>query len=138
MHSVILATDSACDVPYSILEENEIYVLPFHITLGAEDFTDGITITRDALYERVEETGLLPHTSAIPPAAYTDFFTSLLKKGEAVIFLSLGACFSSAYQNASLAASEFENVFVIDTGSLSSGDRLFKTPGLLLQQTGFL
>ncbi len=136
MHNIILATDSACDVPYAVIKENDIHVLPFHITFGDKDFTDGVTITRDALYKMAEETGSLPRTSAISPADFTDFFAELLKKGDAVIYLSLGAHFSSAYQNACHAAADFENVYVVDTGSLSSGEGLVLLEAIRLKNAG--
>ncbi|MBE7063438.1 MAG: DegV family protein [Ruminococcaceae bacterium] len=136
MEKIILAVDSACDIPARFLEENEITVLPFHITLGADDFIDGVTITRDVLYEKVEKTGLLPKTAAISPADFTDFFSSLLQKGDAVVYFSLGAKFSSACQNARLAAEDLNNVFVVDTASLSSGEALVLLRGAALRKEG--
>lgn len=136
MEKIILAVDSACDIPARFLEENEISVLPFHITFGTEDFIDGVTITRDELYKKVAETGLLPKTAAISPADFTDFFASLLEKGDAVVYFSLGANFSSACQNARLAAEDLENVFVVDTASLSSGEALVLLRGVALRKEG--
>lgn len=136
MQTIILATDSACDVPQAILEKNEIAVLPFHISFGTEDFTDGVTITRDALYQKVEETGLTPKTAAISPAVYEDFFAECLKNGDALVYLSIGSRFSSACQNAVLAASAFENVFVVDTNSLSSGEGLVLLEAIRLREAG--
>lgn len=136
MQNIILATDSACDVPHSLIKENDIHVLPFHILFGDQDFTDGVTITRDALYKMAEENGALPRTAAISPADFADFFATLLKKGDAVVFLSIGAHFSSAYQNACLAAADFENVYVVDTGSLSSGEGLVLLEAIRLKNAG--
>lgn len=136
MQNIILATDSACDVPYSILEENEVKVIPFHINFGEKEYTDGVTITRDELYARFEETGTLPKTAAISPNDYQDFFEALLQKGDAVIFLSLGSEFSSACRNACLAAEAFENVYVVDTASLSSGIGLVLLEAIRLRNEG--
>ncbi len=136
MQNIILATDSSCDIPKAFLTDNEVHVMPYHISFGDEDFTDGITITRDELYKKVEETGLMPKTAAIPPAVFSDFFASLLEKGDAVIYFSLGSKFSSACQNASIAASEFENVFVVDTNSLSSGEAIVLLKAIELRAGG--
>ena len=136
MQNIILATDSACDVPYSILEENEVKVIPCHINFGEKEYTDGVTITRDELYARFEETGTLPKTAAISPNDYQDFFEALLQKGDAVIFLSLGSEFSSACRNACLAAEAFENVYVVDTASLSSGIGLVLLEAIRLRNEG--
>lgn len=136
MQNIILATDSSCDVPENFINENNIAVMPYHISFGDADFTDGVTITRDELYKKVEETGLMPKTAAIPPAVFSDFFASLLRKGDAVIYLSLGSKFSSACQNATIAASEFENVFVVDTASLSSGEGVVLLKAIELRAGG--
>ncbi len=136
MQTIILATDSACDVPGHILEENQISVLPFPITIGEKEYLDGVTITRDALYKIVDETGALPKTSSISPAMYADFFEECLKKGDVLIYLSLGSCFSSACQNATIAASSFDNVFVVDTASLSSGEGLVLLEAIRLRSIG--
>ena len=40
-----------------------------------------------------------------------------------MVHISIGSGFSSSYQNACLAAEEFDNVRVIDSMSLSSGQR---------------
>ncbi len=136
MQNIIFATDSACDIPKSFITENDVVVLPYQISFGDEEFIDGVTITRDELYKKVEETGSMPKTSAISPAAFSDFFASLCEKGDAVLYFSLGSKFSSACQNATLAASEFENVYVVDTNSLSSGEALVLLHGIALQKSG--
>ncbi len=136
MQTIILAIDSACDIPKHFITENEIAVLPYQISVGDDVFTDGVTITRDVLYKKVEETGVLPKTAAISPAEFSDFFKSLLKKGDAVVYLSLGSHFSSACQNAHLAASELENVYIVDTNSLSSGEGLVLLHAIALRNEG--
>ncbi len=136
MQNIIIAVDSACDIPASFLTENEVAVLPYHISFGSEDYIDGVTITRSDLYKKVEETGVLPKTAAISPAAFSDFFASLLAKGDAVVYFSIGSHFSSACQNATLAAAELENVFVVDTASLSSGEALVLLHAIALRKEG--
>ncbi len=136
MEKIIIAVDSACDIAKEVLLENEIAVLPYHINFGDESFIDGVTITRDELYQKVDETGMMPKTAAIGPAVFSDFFAELLEKGDAVVYLSIGSRFSSACQNAILAASEFENVFIVDTMSLSSGEALLLLRAIALRKEG--
>lgn len=136
MEKIMIAIDSTCDIPKEFLVENDIAVIPYHISFGSEDYIDGETISRDELYRKVEETGLLPKTAAIPPAIFTDYFSQLLAKGDAVVYLSLGSRFSSACQNAFLAASELENVFIVDTNSLSSGEALVLLHAIQLRKDG--
>ncbi len=136
MQKIVFATDSSCDIPKHFLTDNAVSVLPYHISFGDEDFIDGVTITRDVLYQKEKETGMMPKTAAIAPAVFEDFFRELLEKGDAVVYFSIGSRFSSACQNACIAAAEFENVFVVDTNSLSSGEALVLLHAISLRESG--
>ena len=48
-------------------------------------------------------------------------FQKLLADADAVLHISISSGLSSCYQNACIAASEFENVYVVDSLNLSSG-----------------
>jgi DegV family protein with EDD domain len=48
-------------------------------------------------------------------------FAALAKEYDAVIHINLGSGFSSSYQNSCVAASEFDNVYCVDSMNLSSG-----------------
>jgi DegV family protein with EDD domain len=54
-------------------------------------------------------------------ADYTELFSRLADKYDAVIHFNLSSKMSSCHQNAVIAAQEFENVYVIDTKNLSTG-----------------
>lgn len=136
MQTIKLAVDSACDIPKHFITENDITVLPYQISIGDEVFTDGVTITRDELYKKVESAGVLPKTAAISPAEFSDFFKAQLEQCEAIVYFSIGSKFSSACQNALIAASEFDNVYVVDTGSLSSGEALILLHAISLRNEG--
>ena len=64
------------------------------------------------------KTGTLPKTSAVTPAQYYEVFDKITKEGKAVVHISLSSAISSSYQNACLAASDFEDVYVVDSKSL--------------------
>ena len=73
------------------------------------------------IYEYVDRTKTLPKTSAIAPDQYRQFFNGLKKDYDAIIHISLSSLMSSAYSNAVSVASDMENVFVVDSRSLSTG-----------------
>lgn len=136
MQKVIITADSSCDMPSVVREKYDVPILPFYINIGDETFRDGVDIDRDTLYKKVEETGILPQTAAIAPGVFADFFAEQKEKAEAVVHFSVGAKLSSAYQSAMLAASEMENVFVVDTKNLSSAETLTILHGLELAEKG--
>lgn len=126
---ILLSADSTCDLGAALLEEYNVHTVPFNVTLGDEQYLDGITIDPDRIYEIYHEQKMLPRTAAINIATYEDVFRGYVEQGYDVIHISLGHGLSSSCQNAGLAAAEVGNVWVIDSCNLSTGS------GLLVLET---
>ncbi len=123
MKKIHIVTDCTSDLTKELIEKNQITVVPLYVTFGTESYRDGIDITTEDLYKKVEEYQKLPKTSAIPPAQFIETFAQFSPEDD-VIFIGIGSNFSGTYQNAVLASAEFENVYVIDSQNLSSGTGL--------------
>lgn len=121
MSKIIISTDSPADVPPEIRRKYDIRVCPLHILLDGKCYEDGVNITTSDLIAFYKETGKLPTTSAVSIAEYIDFFSALTADGSAVVHLSFTSKLSSTYQNAVLAAEDFDNVYVVDSKSLTTG-----------------
>ncbi len=122
---IVISADSTCDLTPELLKKHHIVTLPLYITFGEESFRDGIEITPDDLYKRVESDGIMPKTAAVSVGNFIDYFTELLKDADQVIHFSLSSGLSCTYQNALLAAEEFSGrVIPIDTLNLSTGEAL--------------
>ena len=121
MRKIIISTDSPADVPPEIQERYGIRVAPLHIILEDKCFEDGVNITPSELFAFYEQTGKLPKTSAVSVAEYIDFFEEARKECDAVVHLSFSSKLSATHQNAVLAAEEVENVYVVDSKSLTTG-----------------
>ncbi|MDO4564612.1 MAG: DegV family protein [Clostridia bacterium] len=118
---VVLTADSSCDIGPELQEKYSVHFTPLHVIIGEKDFLDGVDIDSDRVYQLWNETKTLPKTSAVTVADYVSVFSSYVKQGFAVIHISLGSALSCTHQNAVLAASEFEDVHIIDSQSLSTG-----------------
>ena len=121
---IIISSDSTCDLSRELIERHNIRILPMGISLGDEIFRDGIDITPDAIYAHAAETGQLPKTSAINMAEDADFFEELTRDGSAVIHFTISSAMSATYNNARMAAEDFEDVYVVDAKNLSTGSGL--------------
>ena len=121
---VLIASDSTSDLGDELIAEYGVKILPLGVALGETQYTDGVDITPDFIYENYEKTGQLPKTSAINLSQAVDFFQKYTDEGYAVVFFTISAEMSSTYQNVRLAASEFEDVYVVDTRNLSTGGGL--------------
>lgn len=136
MARTIISTDSPADVPAEIRERYDIRVIPLHIILDDDCFEDGVNIQPDDLYVFYKKTGRLPKTSAVSVAEYTDFFKELTQDGSSVVHISFSSALSATHQNARLAAEDFDNVYIVDSKSLSTGIALLAIKAAQLAQDG--
>ena len=74
MEKILLSSDSTCDLPKKVTDEYNIAICPISILLGDEEKYDTIDITADGIIDFVNNTGILPKTSAITKETYYDFF----------------------------------------------------------------
>lgn len=121
---IAITTDSTCDLPQRFIDENDITVVPLTVLLGDTVYRDGVDINPDDVYSFVEKTGKLPKTSAVTPAEYFEVFKQLTDEGKKVVHIGFSSGLSSSFQNACVAASEFDNVFCVDSKTLCTAQGL--------------
>lgn len=124
MSDIVITSDSTTDLSPALRERYNITVIPLGVTLGDKTYFDGVDITPDDIYEHHKKTGELPKTAAANVGDCIDFFKPFADAGKTVIHFTISSEMSSTYNNSCLAASEFENVYIIDTKNLSTGGGL--------------
>ena len=118
---IALSAESTLDLSKELLQKYDINVLPFTVLLGENEYKDG-EITGPDIFDYVDKNKILPRTCAINEYQYRDYFRSFLDNGyDAVIHICLSSGISSSYDNAEKASHKFDNVYVIDSASLSTG-----------------
>ncbi len=122
MRPVKIIVDSTCDLPKEYLEKHEIDVAPLGILFGEESYRDGVDLTVEELYKKVDEKKMLPKTSALSMEELHTLFTQRVEEGYDIFFICISSDFSSCYQHAYLASEEIrEHVVCFDSRNLSSG-----------------
>jgi len=111
-------------------------VVPLTVTFGDEEFVDGITITHQQFYEKLVETDVLPHTSQATPEAFDRVFRQVRQEGDQAVVITLSAKLSGTYQSACIAAHEYDNIFVVDSGSVTIGAGILAEHALRLCDEG--
>ena len=119
-----ILSDSTCDLSTELLEKYDITIMPLTVIKGGEALRDGVTITPDDIFRHVDAGGDFCSTTAVNVSEYVEFFASYARDYDAVVHINIGSHFSSCHQNAKLAAEEFDNVLVIDSQNLSTGQGL--------------
>lgn len=119
--SIMVTTDSSADLFPSLLQELSVEQIPLTIILGGAPHRDGLEISPEDIYRHVSKGGDTPTTSAISIGEYQTLFSRLSPQHDAVIHINIGSGFSSCHTSAKVAAEEFDNVYVVDSRSLSTG-----------------
>ena len=122
--NIKIMSDSTCDLPAFLLEQHNISLTPLIVMKDNEEYYDGGTITPADIFAHVAAGGSLCSTAARSVGFYEEEFAKYAKDYDGIIHISLGSQLSSSFQNAHLAAEEFDNVRVIDSQNLSSGQGL--------------
>lgn len=119
-----ITSDSTCDLSKELLEKNNISIIPLTVIKNDQAYTDGITITTDDIFAHVAAGGNLCSTTAVSVGEYQEWFEKFASDYDAIVHINISSEFSSCYQNACLAAEEFDNVVVVDSRNLSTGQGL--------------
>ncbi len=128
-------SDSTCDLSKELIEKYDIGIVPLTIVKNGEAFSDGVTITPADIFAHVAAGGNLCSTTAMNVGEYADWFSKYASDYDGVIHINISAEFSSSYQNACLAAEDFDNVRVVDSRNLSTGQGLVVLKACELAQT---
>jgi len=122
--NIKIISDSTCDLSAELLHKFDIAITPLIVMKADAEYEDGVTITPAEIFAHVASGGNLCSTAARSVGFYQDTFAKYADKYDGIIHINIGSGFSSSYQNASLAAEEFDNVRCIDSQNLSTGQGL--------------
>ena len=119
-----ILSDSTCDLSAELLKKHDITMIPLTVIKDGNAYSDGVDITTADIFAHVAAGGDLCSTAAINVGQYEEYFSKYSAEYDGVIHINISAEFSSCYQNTCLAAEEFDNVRVVDSRNLSTGQGL--------------
>ena len=131
-----ITADSTCDLSEELLAQWDIALMPMHILMGEDSYLDGVTIYPADVFAYVNAGGKMPKSAAANLVEYTEFFEPFAKECDAVIHISVSSKLSSCFQNAKLAAGEFENVYVVDSQTAAIGTGILAEYALSCAEAG--
>jgi DegV family protein with EDD domain len=97
---VAIITDSVADLPLEVAREMNISVIPLNVHFGTEIFKDGVDLSSDEFYRKLERSSVLPQTSAPGPGIFADFFDTIAEKNSEILAIFLSHKFSATYESA--------------------------------------
>ena len=117
-------------------QKSRVHTVPLTVHFGQVEFIDGVTIDHKTFYEKLIESDVLPTTSQATPDAFMTELEKAKAAGESAVVITLASNFSGTYQSAMIAAAEYENVFVVDSGSAAIGTGVLVELALCLLDEG--
>ena len=118
---IAISAESTLDLSKELIKQYDVHVIPFTVLLGEDAYLDGEINSQD-IFDYVDKNKILPRTSAVNEFQYREYFKGLLDQGyEAIIHISLSSEISTSCSQAINASKKFDNVYVIDSRSLSTG-----------------
>ena len=130
-----IIVDSTVDLLQEYKER--VNVVPLTVSFGEEEFIDGVTIDNKTFYEKLVESDVLPTTSQANPNAFMNEFEKVKEAGESAVVITLSSKLSGTYQSAMIAAEDYDNIYVVDSGNVAIGSAVLVEYALKLLDEGF-
>ena len=136
--SVKIISDSACDITQGEAKELGITILPLKTMIDDVEYLDGVTLSPEDFYEKLEHCKRLPTTSQVSPSEFSDALAPVLSAGDEAVVITIAGKLSGTAQSAMIAASEAGNdVFVVDSGNVTIGQNILVRYAIRLRDRGF-
>lgn len=132
MSEYIIVTDSAADLPASMVEEPGVEVLPLSFTIEDhtyEDHPDRRAMPIEQFYGLLRQ-GKMATTSAVNVSQYTELLEPVLQSGRDVLVLAFSSGLSTTYNSSAIAVEELREkypertIVTFDTKCASMGQAL--------------
>ena len=134
--NVMITTESVADLPKEIIEKYGIAILPHLVVTEEGSFLDGVEIETNGVLDYMT-TGKKLKTKAPEISDIELFFAKHLSNANNIVHISISdQLTNSGCRAAKEAAKAFDNVTVIDSGHLSSGQGLIVIEACRLAEKG--
>lgn len=112
-----IVTDSTADIPKGYIERYGIEVVPLKVFFGEEEFRDGVDLTSEEFYNKLQTSPYHPRTSQPSPSDFINTYRKLGKEVDTIVSIHISGKLSGTYQSALIAKSNLEelDINVIDS-----------------------
>jgi DegV family protein with EDD domain len=100
MKKVAILTDSTANIPAGLLQQFDIHSVPLDVVWGQETFEDGVTLSPQEFYDRLNHSKIMPSTSQPSVGKMQAAMNDLLDRDQVVLGIFLSAQLSGTFQSA--------------------------------------
>lgn len=133
--------DSACDLPKSFYEENDVTLFPLRVLIDDQEYDDIVTIDALEVYNAIRN-GKQPKTSQVSPELFLEKWRELAASGEGGIYIAFSSELSGTFDTAIMTRDQIKetnpnmNLIVIDSRCASLGYGLLVKEAVRLRDAG--
>lgn len=133
--------DSACDLPQSYFEENDVELFPLSVLLNDKEYEDIVEINSKEVFDAIRQ-GQQPKTSQASPDLMMKTWKNLAASGEDGIYIAFSSQLSGTYQTAVMTSDQVKegnpsmNLVLIDSRCASLGYGLLVKEAVRLREEG--
>ncbi|MGE7021686.1 DegV family protein [Solibacillus cecembensis] len=122
MRKIILSTESGADLPETLANKHDVQVVPMHVIMDNQDYLDGHLPVLE-IYDYYDRTKKIPSTSATNVHEYHELFKKIREDFPDSIIIHVGytSKASASFQNALIAAEDFQDLYLIDALNVTGG-----------------
>ena len=132
--SVQIIVDSTADLTPALKER--VVTVPLTVHFGQEEYIDGVTIDHQTFYKKLVSGDTLPSTSQASPAGFEEKYQQIRSAGNSAVVITVASKVSGTYQSAVIAADGYENIHIVDSGSVAIGSGILTELALQLADAG--
>jgi len=97
---VRIVTDSVSDISPAVADALGITVVPLNIVINGVTYRDGVDLTTDEFYRRLESEQIQPTTSTPAPHVFTEFYDRLAEETDGILVITIGRKLSATGESA--------------------------------------
>lgn len=136
MGKIAIITDSNSGITVEQAKELGIHILPMPFFVNGEVFFEGVTLTQDEFYKKLNEDADIS-TSQPSPGDVTKMWEELLKEYESIVHIPMSSGLSGSCGTAKMLAEEYDGkVFVVDNKRISVTQRQSVLDAIMLRDKG--
>lgn len=128
-YSRVIVTDSIADIPKSLIDEEQVHMIPLSILIGESSYFDKLTIDNESIFELSQRLELTPTTSQPTVKTVENALEYLSTYYDEIIVLTVAKALSGTHQVFKNVSNKYEHVHVVDSKQNSVAQ------GLLLHET---
>ena len=96
--TVKIVTDSVADLPYEVVKQLGITVIPIAVRFGEKVYRDNIDLTAEQFYEKLKHSRLLPVTSVPTPVTFAQAYDKLAEQTDEILAITISSRLSGTYE----------------------------------------